>query len=132
MENYSHSKILGIDDVCLQIDVGCILLLKDDRHVLDLLLNLISYIVLDREGYHNGLSGGKWKLTKGSLVGARGSVCCSMYMTYAKVCKSSLNTILENSSAELWHERLGHMSEKELIADFGKEVTHTSSKRRNV
>ena len=110
--NYSHSKILGICNVCLQTDVRCTLLLKDIRHVLDLRLNLISYIVLDREGYHNSLVGRKWKLTKESLVVARGSAYCSMYKTYAKVCKSNLNTIQENSSADLWHKRLGHMSEK--------------------
>ena len=44
------------------------------RHVPDLSLNLISGVALDLEGYVNYFGNGKWKLTKGSLVAARGKV----------------------------------------------------------
>ncbi|KAA8534394.1 hypothetical protein F0562_031911 [Nyssa sinensis] len=70
--NTSHSKIVGIGDVCIRTSVGCMMTLRDVRHVPDLRLNLISGIALDREGYMNYFGNGVWKLTKGSLVVARG------------------------------------------------------------
>ncbi|KAL6349370.1 hypothetical protein AAG906_034026 [Vitis piasezkii] len=64
-------------------------------------------------GYENQFGKGKWKLTKGSLVVAKGEVCCTLYKTQWKVCNDELHAIKCNSS-ELWHKRLGHMSEKGL------------------
>ena len=43
-------------------------MLKDVRHIPDLLLNLISVHMLDKDGYNHFISSGNWKLTKGSLV----------------------------------------------------------------
>ncbi|KAA8525967.1 hypothetical protein F0562_007933 [Nyssa sinensis] len=48
MGNTSHSKIVGIGDVCIRISVGCTMTLRDVRHVPDLRFNLISVdIVVD-------------------------------------------------------------------------------------
>ncbi|KAA8529366.1 hypothetical protein F0562_033835 [Nyssa sinensis] len=79
MGNTSHSKIVGIGDVCICTSVGCMMTLSDVRHVPDLRLNLISGIALDQEGYVNYFGNGIWKLTKGSLVVARGKACCALY-----------------------------------------------------
>ncbi|KAA8526119.1 hypothetical protein F0562_007781 [Nyssa sinensis] len=114
MGNTSHSKIVGIDDVCIRTSVGCMMTLRDVRHVLDLRLNLISGIALDREGYMNYFGNGVWKLTKGSLVVARGKACCTLYKTNLKMCRDGLNSIEDGTSPNLWHKRLGHMSEKGL------------------
>ena len=114
MGNTSYSKIVGIGDVCIQTDVGCSLTLRDVRHVPDLRLNLISGVALDREGYVNYFSNGKWKLTKGSLVAARGKVRSTLYRTVVKICGDELNATEDGSSPNLWHKRLGHMSEKGL------------------
>ncbi|KAF8387595.1 hypothetical protein HHK36_026248 [Tetracentron sinense] len=114
MGNTSHSKIMGIGDVCIQTNVGCTLTMKDVRHVPDLRLNLISGIALDRQGYENYFGNGRWKLTMGSLVVAKGKACCTLYKTQAKVCKNELNAAEDSSSPNLWHKRLGHMSEKGL------------------
>ncbi|KAA8523891.1 hypothetical protein F0562_010314 [Nyssa sinensis] len=84
MGNTSHSKIVGIGDVCIRTSVGCMMTLRDVRHVPDLRLNLISGIALDREGYMNYFGNGVWKLTKGSLVVARGKACCTLYKTNLK------------------------------------------------
>ena len=65
MENSSHSKIVGIGDVCFETNMGCKLTLKDVRHVPNLRLNLMSDFVLDKQGYGNHFGKGKWKLTKG-------------------------------------------------------------------
>ncbi|KAA8515033.1 hypothetical protein F0562_018180 [Nyssa sinensis] len=85
MGNTSHSKIVGIGDVCIRTSVGCMMTLRDVRHVPNLRLNLISGITLDREGYMNYFGNGVWKLTKGSLVVARGKACCTLYKTNLKV-----------------------------------------------
>ena len=113
MGNNSYSKILGIGDICLVTNLGCQLLLKDVRHVSELRLNLISVGVLDRQGFEHHIGQGKLKLTKGSMLIARANLCSTLYRSYAKVCKNELNSV-EDSSPELWHKRLGHMSEKGL------------------
>ena len=66
--------------------MGCTLTLKDVRHIPDLLLNLIFMHKMDKDGYNHFISSGNWKLTKGSLVVARGRLCCLLYTTRVKVC----------------------------------------------
>ena len=73
----------------------------------------MSGFVLDKQGYENQFGKGKWKLTKGSLVVAKWEVCCTLYKTQWKVCNDELH-VIECNSSELWHKRLGHMSEKGL------------------
>ncbi|VVB12210.1 unnamed protein product [Arabis nemorensis] len=43
---------------------------------------------------------------------ARGKKDGSLYVTQAKLCKEEVN--VTNADIELWHRRLGHMSEKGL------------------
>ena len=113
MGNTASSNIAGIGDICIQTNVGYQLMLKDVRHVPDLRLNLMSGIALDKEGFQNYFGNGRWKLTKGTMVVARGEVCCMLYKTLGKICKNGLNIVVD-SSPNLWHRRLGHMSEKGL------------------
>ena len=113
MGNFCHSKIVGMGDVFFETNIGCKLKLKYIRHVLDLHLNLISGFALDKQGYENHFDKGKWKLTKGSLVVAKGESCCTLYKTQGKVCNNELHAT-KGTSLELWHKRLGHMREKRL------------------
>ncbi|KAE8691518.1 Vacuolar-sorting receptor 1 [Hibiscus syriacus] len=66
--------------------------------------------ILDGEGYSTTFSGCEWKITKGALVIARGKKTGTLYVT------SSLENIIEvaetDGKSNLWHQRLGHMSEK--------------------
>ena len=73
----------------------------------------MSEIAFDKEGIHNYFSNGRWKLTKGMMVIARGEVCYTLYKTQGNICKNGLN-VAADSSPSLSHRRLGHMSEKEL------------------
>ena len=66
--------------------MGCTLTLKDVQHIQNLRLNLISMHMLDKDGYNHFINSGNWKLTKGTLVVARGRLCCSLYKTQVKVC----------------------------------------------
>ena len=84
---------MGIGDVCIETNVGSTMMLKDVRHVSDLRMNVFSTLAMDRAGYCNYLGNGRWKLTKGSLVVAKGHACCDMYMTYAKTYKKKLDEI---------------------------------------
>ena len=53
MRNKSTSQIMGIGNVYMQIEIGCIIILKNVRHVLDLQLNLLFMSTLDKEGYEH-------------------------------------------------------------------------------
>ncbi|PKI67515.1 hypothetical protein CRG98_012099 [Punica granatum] len=50
MGNGQSCKIVGIGDICLETELGCKLLLKKLRYVLEIRLNLISTGQLDDEG----------------------------------------------------------------------------------
>ena len=114
MGNHSVSQIVGIGDICVKTSIGCTLKLKDVRHVPDLRLNLISVSILDKEGYHHHMGDGNWKLTNGSLVVARGRLCCSLYKMHAEFCAGQLNAVEDDASPNLWHRRLAHVGEKGL------------------
>ena len=47
MGNSSYSKIVGIGDVCIEINVGSTMMLKDVRHVPDLRMNVFSTLAMD-------------------------------------------------------------------------------------
>ncbi|KAJ0797294.1 putative RNA-directed DNA polymerase [Helianthus annuus] len=72
MGNNGLSKIIGVGDVCLKFDTGMELVLHNVKHVSDIRLNLISAGLLDDDGYHSTFGDGVWKLTRGSLIVARG------------------------------------------------------------
>ncbi|CAH9131081.1 unnamed protein product [Cuscuta epithymum] len=122
MGNTSFSNIVGIGNVHIQTSVGCTLVLKDVRHVPDLRLNLISGVALDRQGYESQFKEGTWKLSKGSMIIARGHICGTLYKTHVKLCRPSLNAVQAETSPNLWHRRLGHMSVKGLTTLAKKEA----------
>ena len=45
---------------------------------------------------------------------ARGRLCCSLYNSQVKVCGGQLNAVDDDTSPDLWHKQLAHMSEKGL------------------
>ncbi|KAE8688656.1 hypothetical protein F3Y22_tig00110959pilonHSYRG00025 [Hibiscus syriacus] len=110
MGSQDRSKIVGIGDIILTIRTRCKLILKTVRHVPAMRLNLISARKLDDVGLVNYLGEGKWKLTKGSLIMTRGKKEGSLYVIQDKLCKGEVNITTED--VEIWHKRLGHISEK--------------------
>ncbi|GKA58054.1 retrovirus-related pol polyprotein from transposon TNT 1-94, partial [Tanacetum coccineum] len=72
--------IAGVGDVVLKTSFGTSWTLKDVRYIPGLKRRLISVGQLDEEGYHVGFRDQQWKVTKGSLVVARGNKCGSLYM----------------------------------------------------
>ena len=93
MGNTSYSKIVRAGDVCIKTNVGCRVMLKNVRHILDLCFNLILTLVMDQVGYCNHLGNRRWKLTKGLVVVARGRICCGLNKTRVKACKKKFNVV---------------------------------------
>ncbi|GJW01707.1 retrovirus-related pol polyprotein from transposon TNT 1-94 [Tanacetum coccineum] len=76
---------------------------------------------LDEEGYHVGFGDQQWKVTKGSLVVARGNKRGSLYMV--EVPSDGINVAIDGrGNATLWHQRLRHMSENgmKILASKGR------------
>ena len=103
-------KIVGKGDIRLKLPNQTTWKLQGVRHVPGLRRNLISVGQLDGEGYCTIFSGHEWKITKGALVIARGKKTGTLYVT------SNLENIVvvvdADGKSNLWHQRLGHMSEK--------------------
>jgi len=75
---------------------------------------LISASVLDDDGYFNTFGGAQWKLTKGSLVVARGIKFSGLYWLKTSILFNAVNVVDCDNSSDLWHRRLSHISEKGL------------------
>ncbi|CAJ2679244.1 unnamed protein product [Trifolium pratense] len=120
MGNDGVAKVIGVGDICLQTNMGMQLLLRDVKHAPDVRFNLISVHMLDDCGYDNHFGSGKWKLSKGNLVVARGEKTSKLYWTKALVARDSVNVI--DMKASLWHRRLSHISEKGLNVLAKKDV----------
>ena len=114
MGNEAKCEIFGMGDVELETSIRYKLVLKYVRHVLEMCFSLIFVRKLDDEGYHSHLGEGKWKLTMGSLVLARGKKNNTLYKTEVRLVKREVNIVKNEASTELWHKWLGHMSEKGL------------------
>lgn len=105
-------RIAGIGDIDLQIGHGRIFTLHDVRHVPELKKNLISTSQLGLNGHVLSFGHGKWKICKGSLVMAKGSLLDTLYPLYCTVSCGSAHATTELLTGVLWHCRLGHMSKK--------------------
>ena len=98
---------VGKGSICIETNTGCMLGLDDVRHVPDIRLNMLSVGKLDDIRHGSYFGDAKWKLTKGSLVVAKGSKHGCLYVTKTKLCNDVLNIAENEASVELWHKRLG-------------------------
>ena len=97
-------------DVSLKMPNRSVWNIQKVRHVLGLMRNLISAGQLNDEGHNVVFNNGGWKVTKGAMVVARGKKTGTLYVNSS--CRIII-TIADNSmTSDLWHYRLGHMSEK--------------------
>ncbi|KAJ0555551.1 putative RNA-directed DNA polymerase [Helianthus annuus] len=113
--------ITGIGDVDLKTSLGTIWTLKNVRVIPNLRRKLISVGKLDDEGFNVHFGGGQWKVIKGNLVIAKGKKKGTLYM--AEVSTEGVHAMTTGPSpSNLWHNRLGHMSEKglKMLAQKGK------------
>ena len=88
-------------DVRLETSNGTMLTLKNVKHIPDIRMNLISTGKLDDEGFCNTFRDSQWKLTRGSMVIAKGKKSSSLYLMQARVIDSSINAVDDDSTVEL-------------------------------
>ena len=113
MGNHVTSKIVGIGEVTLMTKNGSKLVLTEVSHMPEMHLNLISTGKLDEARMTNQFSAERWNHSRESMVIARGKKEGSLYIMQGKICKWEMN-VVQDTTKELWHKRLGHMSEKGL------------------
>jgi hypothetical protein len=104
-------KIVGMGKVKIKKRNGNQWLLKEVRHVPYLRKNLISTGQLESEGFISIFTDKVWKVTKGSLVIAKGEKVGTLYLCTDNT-NSSISLASTGVDISLWHHRLGHMSEK--------------------
>ncbi|GJZ18871.1 retrotransposon protein, putative, ty1-copia subclass, partial [Tanacetum coccineum] len=107
-------KIRGIGKVRIQLKDGSSFVLHNVRYIPELKRNLISLGTLEKEGYTVKLQSGKVKVINGSRVilsGIRRDNC--VYSLDGHAMAGELNASVEekDSLAQVWHKRLGHISE---------------------
>lgn len=119
MGNNDMARIIGMEDVHLKTTNGTKLVLKSVRHIESLRLNVLPVGLLDQEGYLSRFGDGKYKLTKGSMVIAKGNKVSALYHIEQIVCVDALE---KDDPCVLWHKRLGHMSEKGMVVLVEKNV----------
>jgi len=61
MGNQGVTKVVGIGEIWLEINIGFPLHLKNLRYILNICLSLISIQVLDEDVYHNSFGDGKMR-----------------------------------------------------------------------
>ena len=95
--------------------------IKNVRLVPDLKRNLISLSEFDKQGYLFKGENGVLKVLKGSMIFMKGMQKNGMYSLIGALVMGSAATVsvIRLSKTELWHRRLGHVSERGLI-ELGK------------
>ena len=101
MGNEAKCEIVGMGDVELETSIRCKLVLKYVRHVPEMCFSLIYVGKLDDEGYHSHLGECKLRLTKGSLVLARGKKNNTLYKTKVRLVKGEVDIVDNEASTEL-------------------------------
>jgi transposase InsO family protein len=109
-------EIMGIGSIQIKMHDGMTCMLKDVRHIPGMARNLISLSTLDSEGYKYSGSGGVLKVSKGSLAYMIGDLnSAKLYVLRGCTIHGSITAAAvtndEPSMTNLWHMRLGHMSE---------------------
>jgi hypothetical protein len=106
-------KIVGMGKVKIKKGNGNQWLLKGVRHFPDLRKNMISTRQLASEGCISIFTDKMWKVTKGSLVIAKGEKVGTLYLCTGNT-ESSISLASTGVDTILWNHRLGNMSEKEM------------------
>ncbi|GJW02681.1 retrovirus-related pol polyprotein from transposon TNT 1-94 [Tanacetum coccineum] len=117
--------IMGIGKVRVQMKDGSSFVLENVRYIPELKRNLISLGTLDREGYTVKLQNGRVKVIKGSLMVLSGTMkgnCVYSLDGWAESGEASVGIQEKESLAQVWHKRLGHISEAGLHELEKREV----------
>jgi hypothetical protein len=109
-------QIVGIGSIQIKMHDGIVRTLTDVRHVPDMTKNLISFSILDSKGYKYSGGDGVLKVSKGSLIVMKADLkSANLYRLRGTTITGDAavisNSLSDSDATNLWHMRLGHMSE---------------------
>ncbi|KAK2965407.1 hypothetical protein RJ640_001484 [Escallonia rubra] len=117
MGNDAVCEVMGICTIKIKMFDGIVRTLSDVRYIPDLKKNLISLGTLDSIDCSISIKGGVIKVSKGAMVIMKGQKTGNLYKLMGKtvIGGASVSTHAggSNDNSELWHKRLGHLSEGE-------------------
>ncbi|KAK2975045.1 hypothetical protein RJ640_021054 [Escallonia rubra] len=118
MGNDVVCKVMGICTIKIKMFDGIVRTLGDVRYIPDLKKNLISLGTLDSIDCSISIKGGVMKVSKGAMVIMKGQKTGNLYKLIGNTVRGgasvSTHAGSRDDNSELWHKRLGHLSEGEL------------------
>ncbi|PKU72844.1 Retrovirus-related Pol polyprotein from transposon TNT 1-94 [Dendrobium catenatum] len=115
--NNKACDVVGIGSIAVKMHDGHVRILKDVRHVPDLKRNLISLGTLDDSGYIFRSERGLLRISKGALVIMKGIKRNGLYVLQGATLVGETHVTAKQNldKTKLWHQRLGHLSDRGLI-----------------
>lgn len=107
-------KIKGIGSIKFKMASGLEKIIKEVRYVLDLKRNLLSMGMFDKQGYSIRAYNGTLRINHGSLTIVKGVLRNGVYILQGNAVSDLAATVSVNLT-QMWHQRLGHISEKGLV-----------------
>ncbi|KAG8474366.1 hypothetical protein CXB51_034141 [Gossypium anomalum] len=120
MRNNASCKIVGIYTIKIKMFDGVVRTLTSIRHVPELKRNLISLSTFDLKGHKYTTKSGVLKISKVSLIVMKGQrKTAKLYVLQGSTVIGDVvvafSSLSNNDVTKLWHMRLGHMSENNMI-----------------
>ncbi|KAK2966230.1 hypothetical protein RJ640_008213 [Escallonia rubra] len=113
------SKVNGIGAIKIKMFDGIVRTLGDVRYIPDLKKNLISLGTLDSIDCSISLKSGVMKVSKGAMVIMKGQKTENLYKLVGNTVIGGVSVSTHagssNDNSELWHKRLGHLSEGSML-----------------
>ena len=131
-------QVAGVGTIRVRMYDGIIRTLTNVKHVPELKKNLISLGYLEKQGYAFGsqLSSGCLKISKGALVVMKGRrLNNNLYRMEGSVVTDSVEVSAaaqeEHLAYQLWHYRMGHMSDRGLTKLSRRSLIPTLKEKKN-
>jgi len=115
--NNKMCKVQGMSTIRLKMFDGREFRLKGVRFVPQLKRNLISLSMFDSLGYCTRIKHVVCKISHGALITVKGSKMNGLYILDCSIVigNASVASVVPHNNSELWHLRLGHVSERGLV-----------------
>lgn len=124
MGNNQSCRVEGTGSIRLKTEDNTVKILKEVRHIPDLKINLISLGVFDKAGYNYRAQCGVIKIHKGIMMVLKGKLINGLYVLQAETVTGEAEPVQSESEVDLWHKRLGHMSQTGIQELCKQELIH--------
>lgn len=115
MGNKTVSKVKGVGTIRIKNEDGLTVLLTNVRYIPDMDRNLLSLGTFEKAGYKFESENGELKIILGDQTLLKGRRYETLYLLDFKI-DTGMSLAVEKRSDDtlLWHQRLGHMSQKNM------------------